>query len=450
MHAWRYIALGDSTTSGEGLGYGMVFNSSWTPLPKVDAAFEPDSLQQGLDLEGTTGQDILKWLSPCDFEARPDFNKMPTKYKVLNALLETPAVQLGLCHAATFWSAPANDLGIWAPGGEACHRSALSYPFILRAQLKAGSHFSSQSCSGASIPNGVVAKQVGPKPESSAPVGPQFGNYTLGDINVEFDRLNPNLVTLGIGANDAGWAGALQYCIVSTTAKAIAGALSGTAAAVFTDFASLAMGLLFGPEASTSWQDGDCTLANPGPVAGSSLAALEGLDESIAEVVDWIYLHKAAASQRQRRLGAPAEQVEAAGLTVLVQTYYAALPHGDQAPAFADCPDVLMFSKANLDLFNEFEDRLNAQIRAAIVLANSANSQRDVRELNLEAVFSGHELCSADPWAYGPSILLKSLFHGTFKDTSGPGLGLINAVAHPTLEAHAVFAAAAAQLVSTA
>jgi hypothetical protein len=66
------------------------------------------------------------------------------------------------------------------------------------------------------------------------------------------------------------------------------------------------------------------------------------------------------------------------------------------------CPDAAGLSSAQLAFLRGLLDQLDATIQHAL------RTEPGVRVAELRHAFDGHQWCSPDPWAYGPSVLLQN------------------------------------------
>jgi lysophospholipase L1-like esterase len=115
--------------------------------------------------------------------------------------------------------------------------------------------------------------------------------------------------------------------------------------------------------------------------------------------------------------------------TIVLTTYYDPVPTAAQVRA--GCSEVVVLrGVAELDRGEA------AWLRAALhrmndVIRNAAAARQRVVLVDLERAFDGHQLCDADPWVFGPSILLQ------------PGQFQNSAPLHPTPDGQAAIARAA-------
>lgn len=100
-----------------------------------------------------------------------------------------------------------NPNPVWAgdPDRQPCHQSVLGYPYQLAARKNY--ILRNFACSGAEGQNGILAGQnLG----SGGVMPPQLG--TGPTANPLYDRARPDIVTLGIGANDVRFADFVEIC----------------------------------------------------------------------------------------------------------------------------------------------------------------------------------------------------------------------------------------------
>jgi hypothetical protein len=172
-------SMGDSYSSGEGLLLGKGTN--------YDCGTD---VEAGLYYQDTTLPFLLSrpW-SPQDCDTRTLSNTEPNLFS----------------RPPTYYE-------------NTCHRNALAYPVEIGRMLRAsGSIF--VACSGATTANvGEIAWTAGPQ-HANSPVNIAGGNTQVTDVvNFDADHLaggNPDLITIGIGGNDAGFSSVVKSCIVT-------------------------------------------------------------------------------------------------------------------------------------------------------------------------------------------------------------------------------------------
>ncbi|MGH9024949.1 MAG: hypothetical protein ACRDWD_02355, partial [Acidimicrobiia bacterium] len=85
---------------------------------------------------------------------------------------------------------------------------------------------------------------------------------------------------------------------------------------------------------------------------------------------------------------------------VIFTTYHDPLPTAESDISFLDCPDALTLYRDQLDYLHELLARMSS------IITESVAGIDGVMVANIDNVLDGHEFCTRDPWAYGPSILL--------------------------------------------
>lgn len=173
-------SMGDSYSSGEGLllGKGTIYDCG-------------TDLEAGLYFQDTTLPTLISrpW-GPADCDTRTLTSTEP------NLLQRLPPAYY--------------DNG--------CHRDGLAYPVEIAAMLHASQSIF-VACSGATTANiGAIPSTAKPQHPHS-PVNVAGGNTQLTDVeNFDQQRLGggePDLITIGVGGNDAGFASIAQDCIVT-------------------------------------------------------------------------------------------------------------------------------------------------------------------------------------------------------------------------------------------
>mmetsp|Transcript_21462 Transcript_21462/g.34932 ORF Transcript_21462/g.34932 Transcript_21462/m.34932 type:complete len:492 (-) Transcript_21462:3-1478(-) len=411
----NYLAIGDSTASGEGLGFGVFRNHSWRSLNAAtaqkitlskDEIFHLTALSVKVKLGKVSMADLKKWVHPCD-----DFeHDMPIEYLVLNSLMYRIVTNLGdnLCHAATYWKRPKSPKGNWE--NDSCHRSKDSYPFLVAKKIRPHK-FESKACTGAAIDDGILRPEINlsPKPDPNFP-----------QIDAVFNK-TPDLITLAVGANDIGFMGPVMYCGISTMAKTWYGKLQAAfshsltwllVGPLFTAMVDIVLAEAFNVKRGQlgSWKSGDCTLERPGPVLQDAFDKLPKIQENLETVIGKL--------QYSRR-----------DVTVLVQNYFNPMPVTSK-PDFQQCPDFLVFNQQHFEAFHHAFTTLNSIIENAVYKAKS----RNVRLIDVAKKFKGHEYCSRKgSWTVGFSFVLQVLYKDFFKDSTGVGnFGLGITCFHPT------------------
>jgi lysophospholipase L1-like esterase len=279
-----------------------------------------------------------------------------------------------------------NVFASWPGPYPECHDSPAAYGNLVARRL--GARFVTFACSGASYLNGVVAPQtssgsLGAGAALSATLRPaQFGVWPAGpDLNAAYDAARPDLVLITLGADDVEFSPVVRDCVENELAHG------------------------FGVESLR------CTAANPGPTITADITAnLPALGP-----------HLVALARAIRDRGHAAGRVPAVVFTL----YHDPFPAGAQR-----CPDVALLDPAQVAYLRSLLGTLNASIRSALA------HQPGVAVADTSHAMTGpdghdHRWCSADPWAYGLSII----------SLSDPSSLLSSAPFHPTPAGQARFAA---------
>ncbi len=243
-----------------------------------------------------------------------------------------------------------NPMGVWIDDGStnatACHRTDQSYQPVVAKALSAKTLF--LSCTGSSATDGVMSRRVF---DSGLTVPPQLGSADgrYGPANLAYDAFKPDVVLLTLGADDVHFADVLQDCYMP---QLIAGALCRNTTQISQDMGLQAAGLRV--------------------------------------VLDEI-------QQRGRADGKVPE--------VVLTTYFN--PFSTQPGNCVDIRpggNIVSLSRREITWIQSELTALNGSIKT--VAASYAN----VKVVDITNVMKGHELCSADPWVYGPSIRVNRQF----------------------------------------
>jgi lysophospholipase L1-like esterase len=272
-------------------------------------------------------------------------------------------------------------LATWPGPYPDCHDSPDAYGHLVAARL--GGRFVTFACTGASYRNGIVAAQT-----EAGVLGPttlrpaQFGDWATGqDLNRAYDAARPDLVLVTLGADDVQFSPVVRDCVENELAHSL------------------------GVESLR------CVPANPGPTITADVAAnLPALGP-----------HLVALAQAIRARGRAAGRVPA-----VVYTLY----HDPFPPGATRCPDVARLDPAQVAYLRSLLATLNGAIRAA--LARQAGvAVADTSRAMVGPDGRTHRWCSADPWAYGLSIITLA----------NPASVLSQAPFHPSPAGQARFAA---------
>lgn len=158
--------------------------------------------------EGSGRQRVRQ--EPAEFVGVQAINK-PATQLVYVALGDSVAAGEGINEGWAWsnggWSGGSDDAA-WeidrlSPNGQLCHQSSSSYKYLVKSSLEITySSFHDYSCSGASVPNGLLRPQ-------------QFRNKsqaTSSQIEAMYSNNAPDVVTMTVGANDIGFSDFLWRC----------------------------------------------------------------------------------------------------------------------------------------------------------------------------------------------------------------------------------------------
>jgi lysophospholipase L1-like esterase len=235
----------------------------------------------------------------------------------------------------------------WLPPNPSCHRTAQAYGNVVAETLHG--RLTNLACTGASYELGVV----GPQPETGNPA--QFGNWsTRQNLNAEYDRAAPDVVLVTLGADDLRFTQVVVSCVEAAFLH-----------------------------------PGECVASNPGAV----------VQQDVLDAMPTLATHLRAlvAAIRDR---AKAHHHETP--FIVFTNYYDPLPAAGADTSLQACPDAAGLSSAQLAFLRGLLDQIDATIQ------NALRTERDVQVADLRNAFDGHQWCSPDPWAYGPSVLLQN------------------------------------------
>jgi lysophospholipase L1-like esterase len=236
---------------------------------------------------------------------------------------------------------------VWLQPDPGCHRTAAAYGNVVAAALHG--RLTNLACTGASYDHGIVG------PEDLTGDTPQFGDWARREnLNPAYDRAAADVVLVTFGADDLQFVRVVISCVRAS---------------------------LLRPD--------ECVAGNPGSVVQHAL--LDALPTLTAH-------YRALASAIRERAAAHHHKAP----SIVFTNYYDPLPApGADTSVFA-CPDAAGLSGAQIQFLRSLIDELDATITDAL------RGERGVEVADLHHLFDGHQWCSPDPWAYGPSVLLDN------------------------------------------
>lgn len=273
---------------------------------------------------------------------------------------------------------------VWDPPYPLCHQSNQAFGNTVAAAF--GAKLATFACTGASYTNGITAPRI--EDGTGVVMRPaEFG--TLASPNPEFVAAQPDVVTITMGANDVSFSTIAVFCATGVGGvddqqaaqadPAQAGsAANASAVAAETKTQATAPG---GPQPQAS--AARCTQQSP-------TATVQKLFTDQLPVLTTNYKQLVSDIQAEGRQRGKVPQI-------VVTTYYDPLP-ATQSNA-ATCLDGAVYSPDQLTYLKGLMATLNQTIVDAV------GSVPGVRIADLSKVMAGHEWCTADPWAYGPSVL---------------------------------------------
>lgn len=242
----------------------------------------------------------------------------------------------------------------WNGPYQLCHQSSLAYGDLVAAHLDAT--FTNLACTGSTYENGIVGPRYNTTSTGSvihyAPA--QFGNWeTRQNLNAAYTAAHPSLVLVTFGADDVHFVNVIESCV----------------AASITD-------------------SNQCTAADPGPtIQNDVLNHLGTLKTDYRSLVSAIQARGAASRPRKVPY-------------IVFTTYANPLPAPGTDLSVAACPDAAHLTAAQTAYLTTLLLKVDATLVSAV------SKIPGVSVANIDNALAGHRLCSPDPWAYGPSILL--------------------------------------------
>lgn len=274
----HYVSLGDSVASGDGIEYGW----KWTP----DGAGDGSWVRTG--------------------PAQP------------------------------VWE-PASDT---RPAVQYCHRSKKAYPYLLAAAT--GFKHYNPSCSGSSIPDGVLGARVfNSSVTGAAQVGSSSKVTGYAPPNPEYDAFKPDIVSIMLGMNDINFVDFLRRCYIGATCV-------------------------------TPENDQDIT------------RRLAKYKTDLVALLDEIERRGTAAGRVPR--------------VVLVNYYDPFHPDSNKS-----CKDTNVGLGNGLSA-NEITWLRSKMKSLNTVISEAAASYPKAKMIDITKALAGHEICSGQPWVYGISI----------------------------------------------
>jgi GDSL-like Lipase/Acylhydrolase family len=240
----------------------------------------------------------------------------------------------------------------WPPPYPDCHDSPDAYGNHVAERF--GAAFQQFACTGATFESGISA----PETYEGRTLRPaQFGNWeTMRDLNAEYDRAQPDLVLVTLGADDVNFVGIVEACVEN-------------AYEAYFDLADL-----------------ECTAKNPGSTIERDFDdTLATLEDDYRTLVDWI-------TARAEANSVPVPKV-------VFTTYANPLP-----PRGTKCPDTSWLDPRQVRYLSRLVGRINDVIASTIEgLDNDGVVVADIAEA-YEPAGVDHRWCTDAPWAYGLSI----------------------------------------------
>jgi lysophospholipase L1-like esterase len=261
----------------------------------------------------------------------------------------------GIAYGYTYDNAPPGPPWVggtldptWAGPYQQCHQTTAAYGNVVAQARRA--RFTNLACTGSTYVDGITGPWNFP-PMPTAPA--QFGDWTTkANLNPTYDKAAPDVVLVTFGADDLKFKDLVVSCVVEA---------------------------LTDPTV--------CTQQNPGHTATT-------------DVVDQL----PALGQRYRSL---ATAIKARGQAahpskvpfVIFTTYPNPLPPPTADVSLTACPDAAHLSQAQIAYLSSLVLLQSQTLRTAV------GGIGGVAVADVTDALAGHQWCSADPWAYGASVL---------------------------------------------
>jgi lysophospholipase L1-like esterase len=242
----------------------------------------------------------------------------------------------------------------WPPPYPDCHDSPDAYGQVVATYF--GATFHQFACTGATFASGISA----PETSDGTTLRPaEFGNWGTtppSDVNPDYDRANPDLVLITLGADDVRFVPIVEACVKN------------------------------GYEYYLDLADLECVPGNPGStIEDDFFDFLPKLEANYGTLVDWI-------EDRAKSSGLPTPKI--------VFTNYAnPLP-----PKGTKCPDTSWLYPKQVQYLSSIVGEMNERIVSTIEgLDNDDVAVVDISDAYQPAGVD-HRWCTDAPWAYGLSI----------------------------------------------
>jgi hypothetical protein len=261
----------------------------------------------------------------------------------------------GIAYGYTYDSAPPSPHWVggtldptWAGSYQQCHQTTAAYGNVVAQARRA--RFTNLARTGSTYANGLTAPWSFPgRPTAPA----QFGNWdTKSDLNPVYDQAAPDVVLVTFGADDVMFENILISCVV----------------AAVTD-----------PNV--------CTAQDPGATVKTSF-----LDQ--LPTLSKHYRSLAAAIQARGQAAHPSKVP-----SMVFTSYPDPLPPPSADISFTACPDAAHVGPAQISYLRSLIQLQLQTIQGAV------GGMRGVAVVDVSQALAGHQWCTADPWAYGASVL---------------------------------------------
>lgn len=234
-----------------------------------------------------------------------------------------------------------------------CHVTPEAFGDTVAKELRAS--YTNFACTGSTYSNGVTGPRTVTQNGSLVTYRPaQFGNwFARTDLNAAYDAARPDLVLISLGADDVDFVQIVTACVIASVTSPTT-----------------------------------CTASNPGSVVRSDL-----IDRLPTLSSDYKSLVRAI--QERGRAAKPSKVP-----FIVFSTYPNPLPAPGADISIGVCPDAAHLNAAQISYLSSLVSRINGDIRSSV--AGSSG----VAVTDSYGAYAGHQLCSKDPWVYGPSVLL--------------------------------------------
>jgi MBG domain (YGX type)/FG-GAP repeat len=358
----------------------------------------------------------------------------------------------------TFWTgnAQCHDSCGWSGAYPMCHDSPLAYGQLvsndLRSKANYSNNFLNMACTGAFFKQGIVEPTVSPLERGTPERGPgEFGNWdTRSQLNHAYFEAAPNVVLIGLGANEVHFSTLTKICITRDTIGnymweialgfLIYGLPLGPLGVPF-DLLSVVFAGIALAEYQSCLDNGtyrDYVYTQIGTNGAGGCTLINGtctvFTSTLARLANWVQERAQADYQ-------PRPQVVFTDYPQMVNTTYFCTTHDSfhSEDWMGWSPPFMKQNRLDPTIQGSQRSRQNSEI--VVALDNAIGNVKAtttfppllapsrVRIASVENAWSGHEWCTEHPWSYPLSLI--SFYN---EELTHLGLAKLNTQApfHPT------------------